>query len=318
MRRDELKGLLRGIIVATTTPFDDNFEVDLGRMYELTQWWVESGLVKGKAVIKVASVMGEMPQLADDEWPPLVRTVVQAAGGRVPVMSCVHDKDTKRTIEDALKAQDLGAVGLQIAPPVSNHPNQDDILRYFEAVSDAIDIGIMVYHTPWVPNGSIDLDTFRKMADFEHVVAIKWCTPTGYAYEEMEGLADTFNMCDNSNRPGPCYKLGGTGFLDHLASAYPPHELKVLELLENRRYDEAQALWDSVCKPTVEFARKVSQRSGGDARTKKGTMSVMGHPVGATRPPSLPLSDEELDELRQILADAGLPVPEKAQATVPA
>ena len=49
MRRDELKRLLRGVIVATPTPFDDAFEVDYGRMAEMTEWWVENGLVEGKA-----------------------------------------------------------------------------------------------------------------------------------------------------------------------------------------------------------------------------------------------------------------------------
>ena len=83
MRRDELKRLLRGVIVATPTPFDDAFEVDYGRMAEMTEWWVENGLVEGKAAIKCISLMGEGPQLADEEWPHLVRTVVHAADGRV-------------------------------------------------------------------------------------------------------------------------------------------------------------------------------------------------------------------------------------------
>ena len=311
MRRDELRQLLKGIIVATPTPFDDGFEVDLGRMAELTRWWVESGLVTGKAAIKVASVMGEVPQMRDDEWPPLVRTVVQAAAGRVPVISGIHDKDTKRTIEDAKRAQDLGATGLQIAPPLYNDPSQDDILRYYEAVSDAIDIGIMIYHTHWMPNCRIEMDTFAKMADFEQVVAIKWSVPSDVPYEEMQRFTGTFNILDNSNQPVRCSRLGGHGFLDHQATAYPPYELRVLELLENKQYDEAQKMWDRLSKPVDEFYAKVSKRSGGQARTKKGVMAAMGQPVGSMRPPSLPLNDREMNELRDILKGIGWPVPEK-------
>ena len=313
MDREELRRLMRGIILATVTPFDEDYELDLGRMAENTQWWVDNGLVEGRAVIKVASVMGELPSLTDDEWPLVVQTVVQAAKGRVPVMATVHGKDTKRSIYDALKAQELGAIGLQIVPHLENYPTQDDMLRYFEAISDAIDIGVMVYHTHWMPYGRIEMETFKGMAEFEHVMAIKWNTPQDVPYEAMRELVPHFNILDNSNQPGRCFRNGGQGFLDHLATANPSHELEILDLLESGKYDEGQAMWDSVCKPTVEFRAKIWKRSGGAARLKKGAMAIMGHPVGSMRPPSLPLNDEEMAELRSILTGLGWPVPETTQ-----
>ena len=36
-------------------------------MHELTQMWVDEGLVKGRAVLKVAAAMGEGPMLRDDD-----------------------------------------------------------------------------------------------------------------------------------------------------------------------------------------------------------------------------------------------------------
>ena len=240
MRREELRQLLRGVVGVTVTPFDDDFEIDYGRMAELTQWWVQNGLVKGKALLKVASVMGEGPQLRDDEWPALVRTVVQAADGKIDVISGSHCKDTKRTIEDAKKAQDLGAIGLQIAPPMFNDPNQADILRFYEAISDAIEIGVMVYQNHWFPNSGVNADTLHKMADFEHIVAIKWSSFEGCPDEAMEGLAHKFNLIENGRDRVGFHKRGGVGFLDEAAVAYPPHELRMWDLLEARRYDEAQ------------------------------------------------------------------------------
>jgi len=53
----------------------------------------------------------------------------------------LHFKDTKKTIEDAKKAQDLGAIGLQVCPPIFNLPSQKDISDYFSDLSDAISIG---------------------------------------------------------------------------------------------------------------------------------------------------------------------------------
>ena len=111
--------------------------------------------------------------LSDAEWPSLLRTVVQATNGKASVVCGLHYKDTKRTIEDAKRAQDMGANGLQVCPPVFNLPSQQDILDYYSDLSDAIDIGIMVYHTHWLSGGRIEVDTILKMSDIEQIVSIK-------------------------------------------------------------------------------------------------------------------------------------------------
>ena len=314
MDREELRRRFRGVVGVTVSPMDDDYEIDYGKMYELTEWWVENGLTRGRAMLKVVSVMGEFPQLRDDEWPPLVRTAVQAAKGRVDIIAGTHYKDTKRTIEDSLRAQDLGAIGLQIAPPAMNDPNQDDMLRFYSDVSDAVYIGVMVYNTPWQRMGGIDAATLHKMADFEHIVAIKWATHEGCAVEEMEGLAPKFNLIENGSDRVGFHKRGGSGFLDKTSVAYPAHELKMWDLLEAKRYDEAQTLWDTVDAPIQALAKKAGARSGGQARFKKLLMNAMGHDVGHQRPPTLPAGDDEIAELQELLAGFGWPVPEMAVA----
>ena len=69
-------------------------------------------MVKGNAVIKVAVAMGEIAHIRDDEWGPLLKATVQAAKDKATVMCDIHYKDTLRTIEDAKRAADLGAVGV--------------------------------------------------------------------------------------------------------------------------------------------------------------------------------------------------------------
>ena len=308
MRREELRKLIVGPIATVPTPFDDDFEVDFGRMRELTQRWVESGLVKGKAVIKVAAAMGEGPMLRDDEWPYLLRTVVQAADDKAAILCGLHYKDTKRTIEDAKRAQDMGAIGLQVCPPIFNLPTQDDLLEYFEDLSNAIDIGIMIYHTHWMLGGRIETDTFCKMADFEQVAAIKWDNPEGVPYDDMTKFCQTFNVIDNSGQPARCHELGGNGYINLALEAYPAHYMRVWELAENGQYEECQALHESADIPLRKLYAKFEQASGGQARLKKGIMALMGQPVGASRPPSKPLSPEETEELRQVMVNLGWPV----------
>jgi 4-hydroxy-tetrahydrodipicolinate synthase len=308
MNIQEIKDLIVGPIATVPTPFDDDFEVDYGRMYELTQGWVDNGLVKGRGVIKVAAAMGEGPMLRDDEWPYLLRSVVQAADDKAAIVCGLHYKDTKRTIEDAKRAQDLGAHALQVCPPVFNLPSQDDLLDYFGELSDAVDIGVMVYHTHWLKGGEIDTDTILKFADFEQVVSIKWSVPEGRDFDDMAKFSDRFAVIDNTGQLARSHKLGARGYINLTVESYPPHELKVWELLEAGKHDEGQALFESVDAPLREFYVKLEQRSGGQARLKKGIMALMGQPVGASRPPSKPLNEAELAELRDVLLGFGWPV----------
>jgi len=307
MNRDKLKKLIRGIIVATPTPFNNALEVDYGKMAEMTKWWVSKGLVESKAVIKCASLMGEGPQLTHDEWPLLLKSVIKAAEGKVPVIGCIHSTDTKKSIRDALIAQDLGATGLQVSAALFNDPNQDDILRYFESLSNAIEIGIMVYQTPWNKYGEIMPETFKEMANFEHVIAIKWCQANSFEYKEMKDLAPHFNILENGSNISECYQLGGQGFLDEQATAYPEFDLKILNLMEANKFKEGQALWDSA-QPIRDFYQKLVIRSGGQARLKKAVMEAMNISMGSMRPPSLPHSNEEIQELRRILLSIGWPI----------
>ena len=307
MNREELRKLIVGPIATVPTPFDDDFEVDYGRMHDLTQGWVENGLVKGRSVIKVAAAMGEGPMLRDDEWPYLLRTTVQAADGRATVMCGLHYKDTKRTIEDAKRAQDMGAHALQVCPPIFNLPSQDDTLDYFSDLSDAIDIGIMVYHTHWMPGGRIEIDTFLRMADFAQVASVKWSCPADVEYDEIAKFTNIFNVITNGETVRG-HKLGARGYINLTAESYPPHDLKVWDLLESRQYDEAEALEASVNEPLRKFSAKVDARSGGQGRVKKGIMALMGQPAGASRPPSKPLSEVEIAELREVLIGFGWPV----------
>ncbi|MDP7579188.1 MAG: dihydrodipicolinate synthase family protein [SAR202 cluster bacterium] len=311
MRREDIKELVKGPISTVPTPFNNSFKIDYGRMRDLTEWWVENGLVKGKAVIKVAAAMGEGPMLREDEWPRLLRTAVQAADQKAAIMCGIHYKDTLRAIEDAKLAQDLGAIGVQISPPVFNFPDQDAIVRHFGDISDAIDgIGILVYVTRGLPGGPIYPETFRRMVDFEHLVAVKWGNPAGTKYEDLFDLSNVINIIDNNGTPILNHQLGGKGYINHTSQMNPAHDLKIWELMESGLYDDAQAVYDSVEKDPAfrQFNTKVAQRTCGEAYMVKGMMAVMGQPAGPPRPPSLAMNAEELTELHQIMEAWGWPV----------
>ena len=200
MNREELKQIIKGVSVAVPTPFDKDYRLDLAAATDLTQWWVSQGLGASNSMIKLCSAWGQGPDISDDEWPHLVRTVVNAGGPGVNVMCGLKSKDTMRTIEDAKIAQDMGANSLQIELPYNHAPNQDQYVKHFTMISDAIDIGIMIYNTYWFGVAPIEPETMHRLEDAEHVAAVKWNYPDPDGYDKMREFSDTFNVIDNSGQ----------------------------------------------------------------------------------------------------------------------
>ena len=308
MNREELRRLIKGTLATIPTAFDEKMKLDLATMTDMTKWWVENGLGTDVAPLKVAAAMGEGPDLSDDEWPHLLRTVVNAAGSGAAVICALKAKNTLHTIDDAKRAQDLGAIGLQIDLPFFHHPHQDDLVRFYTDISDAIDIGIMIYNTYWfcqdAAKESMRPETMLRLKDAEHVVAIKWDTPEGQDYDGMRQFSDIFNVIDNSGQAVRCHKNGGRGYISSLVAVHPQHDLAIWKLLEAKRYEEAQAELDRVSGVIGPWRAKAGAKSGG-YRQGKGMMAAIGLPVGPPRPPTLPVDDEEQAEIKEILKALG-------------
>ena len=312
---EELKRQIVGPIAAVPTAFDHNYRVDHGRMRAAAERWIESGLVNGRSVLKVGAAIGEGHFLREEEWLQLLVTVAGVARDRVPVVGATHHRDTMSTVEDVKRATDAGAEAVQVSPPIFNLPTPDDMLRYYGAVSEAVDIGIIIYITHWLPHGGILPQTLARMVDFERIVATKWSPPPGSEYEEVFELADRFNILDNTNSPIRCHQLGGHGYMVDGIECYPPYYLGLWDLMREGQYDRAQEAWDRFIKPFSAFFQKVVTASGSDAKVAKGMSQVMGVDLGPPRPPSVPMNAGELAELRALMVGWGWPVPGPAVPT---
>ena len=305
MNRSELKSLIQGTIVTTPTPFDDNLKLDIGRTYEITQWWIEQGLGTNVSPLKVTAAGGECPDLTEEEWLQVLQTTVKAAGSDSVIMCGLKSKSTMHTIEDAKKAQDAGIVGLQIDLPFYHHPNQDDYIRFFTDISDAIDVGIMIYNTHWFGAPPIKPETLLRLADAaEQVVAVKWSTPLNEDFDSMKKFSHIFNVINNSGgNTVRCIQNGGRGYITSTATAYAKFDLDLWQLLDNQEYEKAQQLIDTE-KPLNEWRTKSSEKSGG-YRHLKAYMKAVGQDVGQPRPPTLPLDNEEIAELKDAMQTIG-------------
>src|SRR3989337_4168443 len=135
--------MFQGAIVATVTPFR-NGKVDRAALRKLVRFQIESG-TDG---IVPCGTTGEPAPLSFEEHERVIDTVIDAAGGKVPVIAGTGSNNTREAILLTRYARKAGATGALVITPYYNKPTQEGLYRHFRAVAESADIPIILYNVP--------------------------------------------------------------------------------------------------------------------------------------------------------------------------
>ncbi len=161
--------MLEGVHTALITPFAGG-RLDAGRLPGLVDRQIEGG-VSG---LVPAGTTGESPTLHPREHLELIRQVVQAAGGRVPVIAGTGANCTREAVELTAEAQRAGAdASLQVAP-YYNKPSQEGLYRHFREIARATSLPLVLYSVPGRCAVSIEVPTLARLhRECPSIVGIK-------------------------------------------------------------------------------------------------------------------------------------------------
>lgn len=134
----------KGVFPILVTPFDDQGNLDLESFDRTVRFMVDIG-VNGVTII---GVLGESNRMLDAEREQLIKTAVDAAGGRIPVIVGTSYSGTRATRELSRMAESLGAAGVMVTPSRESVPNEDRIFEFFQQVAEGISIPIVVQDHP--------------------------------------------------------------------------------------------------------------------------------------------------------------------------
>jgi len=135
---------LQGVWNIVPTPFAEDGSLDVASIRTLTDFVIDRG-VDGMTIL---GVMGEASKLSDAERSTVIDTVMDEAGGRLPVCVGVSHAATDRAVAFAREAQAAGAHSVMLAPPALGRPNDTAVRRHYFAVAEAIDLPIVVQDHP--------------------------------------------------------------------------------------------------------------------------------------------------------------------------
>ena len=151
---------IKGSLVAIVTPMHENGELDLERFSALIDYHV----AEGTDGIVVVGTTGESPTVDFDEHNLLIRTAVERAAGRIPVIAGTGANSTREAIDLSIFARDAGADASLSVVPYYNKPTQEGLYRHFRAVAEAVDIPQILYNVPGRTVADIANETVLRLA----------------------------------------------------------------------------------------------------------------------------------------------------------
>ncbi len=134
----------QGVIPAMTTAFREDLSVDHDFVGKHAAWLVEAGCT---GVVALGS-LGEGATLTEAEKTVVLKTCVQALGGRAPVVAGVSALSTAEAVRLSKTAADAGCRGLMVLPPYVYSTDWREMKAHVAAVLRATPLSCMLYNNP--------------------------------------------------------------------------------------------------------------------------------------------------------------------------
>ncbi|WP_018132500.1 4-hydroxy-tetrahydrodipicolinate synthase [Effusibacillus pohliae] len=157
------------MVTAMVTPFNDQLQIDYGRLERL----VEHLLQTGTESLVVVGTTGESPTLSHDEKLDLFKKVVELVDGRAKVIAGTGTNDTAASVRLSKEAEQCGVDGLLVVSPYYNKPSQEGLYRHFQAIAEATPLPNMIYNIPGRTAVNIEVSTLARLAEIPNIVAVK-------------------------------------------------------------------------------------------------------------------------------------------------
>jgi 4-hydroxy-tetrahydrodipicolinate synthase len=147
MNNKTIKPYYRGVFPVAPTIFNDQGALDLDGQRRCLDFMIDAG----SEGICILANFSEQFVLSDEERTILIRTALEHVAGRVPVIVTTTHFSSRICAERSRSAQDAGAAMVMIMPPYHGatfRVAERGIYEFFNTVSDAIDIPIMIQDAP--------------------------------------------------------------------------------------------------------------------------------------------------------------------------
>ena len=291
--------IFTGAGVAIITPFNEDGTVNYDAFGEI----IEAQIKGGSDAIIVCGTTGESSTMNDEEHIAVIKYCVDKVAKRVPVIAGSGSNCTREAVNISREAERVGADGLLCVTPYYNKCTQEGLYQYYKAISDAVNIPIIMYNVPSRTGTTIQPETAVRIAkEVKNVVAIKEASGNISAVAKLaslaEGCIDIYS--GNDDQVLPILSLGGKGVISvwshvtpkkvhDMVMAFLNGDIATAQKLQLEAIDVIGALFSEVNPIPV-----------------KAAMNMLGFNAGPVRAPLTELSDKNKEALKKSLKEYGV------------
>lgn len=281
------------ILTAMVTPFDENGEID----FQATKNLINYLIANGTDGLVVSGTTGESPTLTEVEKVNLFKFTVEVVNGRVPVIAGTGSNNTRASIELTKLAEDVGVDGIMLVSPYYNNPSQEGLYQHFKTIAEVTTLPIILYNVPGRSVVSISAETVIRLSKTPNIVAIK----------EASGNLDAMVEIINHTHEGFSLYSGDDGLTIPVLSI---GGIGVISVASHVLGNEMQTMIGHFKSGNIQEAARDHRRllpmmkalfAAPNPSPVKAALNLKGIPVGGVRLPMIPLNDEQLRTLQQVL-----------------
>ncbi|MEV4218214.1 dihydrodipicolinate synthase family protein [Nonomuraea sp. NPDC049725] len=276
-----------GIMVATALPLRADLTVDFDAYAEHCRWLVDQGC---DGVVPNGS-LGEYQTLTADERARVVRTAVEAVGGR-NVMAGVGAYGSGESRRWAEQAAETGCGSVLLLPPNAYRADEAAVAEHYREVA-AAGVPVVAYNNPYDTKVDLTPALLARLFDEGLIVAVKEFTGDPRRAYEIAELAPGLDVLIGSDDVLLELALAGAaGWIAGYPNALPASSAALYRAAVAGDLGTALPLY-----------RKLHSLLRWDSKTEfvqaiKLSMDLAGRPGGPCRPPRRPLTDEQAAAVR--------------------
>jgi N-acetylneuraminate lyase/4-hydroxy-tetrahydrodipicolinate synthase len=255
-----------GIYVAMLTPFSDDGSINEDELRRIVEFLIQSGV---HGLFPISSV-GEFIHLSREEKIRMMEITVDQNRGRVRITPGVGSSHPAESILLAKKAKELGADGVVVAPPYFFQLSQENIEKYFETISDAVDLPMILYNIPLFTQ-PLSYDVVKRLSRRQNIIGMK---------DSSGSMVDFLHFMDKVQSVGEDFSI----LTGREETMFPCLMIGIYEAWQKGDYVRAKELQFSIL-PAVRAMFSLPFPLG-----FKVALEIRGFNMG---PPKQPLSDTD-------------------------
>jgi 4-hydroxy-tetrahydrodipicolinate synthase len=282
-----------GIFPYLISPLDDRGRTREGVLDALIGALIQNG-VHGLSPL---GSTGEFPYLTPEQRIDVVRAVVRAAAGRVPVVPGVAAYATADAVRQIHGLLECGVDGIILILQAYFPLSSAAILDFYASVAEAVSCPIVLYSNPRLLGVDLTPDQIVELSAIPNVRYAKDASgETGRILSILNRAGDRVKVFSASAHvPLLVLQLGGVGWMAGPACLLPRESVALYQLAVAGRWREGLELQRRLWR-----ANELFQKYSLAACVKAG-LQAQGFDVGDPIPPQSRLSAEAHREIRQVL-----------------